>query len=77
MASELIALGAAHAKKSVLSVPQLSVDGFFISLSKLQSDPRMIFSRMQYRICALPSVQLLSPSFCGEDYNPLTQSLVR
>ena len=77
MANELITLGAAHAKKSVLSIPQLSVDGFFISLSKLHSDPRMIFSRMQYRICALPSVQLLSPSFCSEDYNPLVESLVR
>ena len=52
------------------------MDGFFISLSKLQSDPRMIFSRMQYRICALPSVQQLSPAFCDEDYDPLTQSLV-
>ena len=60
MASELMALGSAHSKKNVRSIPQLSVDGFFISLSKLQSDPRLIFSRMQYR----------------EDYDPLTQSLV-
>ena len=76
MASELMALGSAHSKKNVRSIPQLFVDGFFISLSKLQSDPRMIFSRMQYRICALPSVQQLSPAFCDEDYDPLTQSLV-
>ena len=56
MTKELVALRDRHMSKKHASIPQVFYNNVFMSLNTLDENPVSLFSRLQYRLCRLPSL---------------------
>lgn len=76
MTKELVALRDRHMSKKHASIPQVFYNNMYMSLNALDENPDSLFSRLQYRLCRLPSLQQINPPFCNETYRSTVESLV-
>lgn len=76
MAKELIELGELHSADNGHSTPRLFFNNRLMTLSHLKSNPQIVFDRIQYRLCSLPSSQTDFPSLCKDNYRIDLESIV-